>query len=102
MTKPFIVTDSSDQGQVSKAQRENDDRENDVRFILSEPRGRRWAYDLIFDKCHVLGNSFVPEGATGTAYNEGVRNLGVNLYNQIKDNQPKLFMKMLEENHFDE
>ena len=101
MTKPFVVTDSSDANQVKKAQQQSEDRENDIKYILSEPRGRRWLYDLLFDKCHMLGNSFVADSTTGTAYNEGVRNLGVNLYNQAKDQQPALFMKMLEENHIE-
>jgi hypothetical protein len=101
MVKPFVVTDSSDPNQVRKAQKELDDRDNDIKYILSEPRGRRWLYDIMFEKCHLLGNSFLADSNTGTAYNEGVRNLGVNLYNQAKAEQPALFMKMLEENHID-
>jgi hypothetical protein len=102
MTKPFVVTDSSDEAQVKKAERDVEDRDNDIKYILSEPRGRRWMYNMIFEKCHMLSNSFCPDSNTGTAYNEGVRNLGVNLYNDVKGNQPALFMKMLEENHLDE
>jgi len=101
MGQPFVVNDSSDEAQITKAEKQMEDRTKDVDTIMSTERGRRWYFDMIFDKCHLLANSYVPQNAGGTAYNEGVRQLGVQMYNTAKESQPALFMKMLEENHFE-
>ncbi len=102
MPSKFVVKDSSNVTEVTKAQRESEDRDRDISFIMSTERGRRWVYELIFGKCHMLANSHVPNSSESTAYNEGVRNLGIQIHNEAKQAGPVQYMKMLEENHFDE
>ena len=97
MARPVIV-DSNDPEQVLAAQRIDDDRAKDIDFILSQPRGRRWLYDLIHDTCHIRRLSFVPGGADTSAFNEGGRAIGEAILDKVRTASPKLFFKMLEEN----
>jgi len=102
MSKRFVVNDSSNLAEVNNAQKDIDDRDRDVSFIMATERGRRWVYELIYGKCHMLANSHVPNSSESTAYNEGVRNLGIQIHNEAKQGGHVQYMKMLEENHFDE
>jgi len=95
--KPY---DASDPKQVADAEKDMDDRDKDVHFIMGKPRGRRWVYDLIWGKCHKNGISHVPGDSDSTAFNEGSRSVGSALEESIRQELPVLYMKMLEENHF--
>ena len=55
-----MTYDASDPAQVAKAEREEEDAEKDVDFIVSQPRGRRWLYRLMFSSSHLTSPSFVP------------------------------------------
>jgi hypothetical protein len=46
--------------------------------------------------------SFVPNSFDATAFNEGARSIGTALHEQLRSRNPVAYMKMLEENHFDE
>ncbi len=96
-----MTYDASDPEQVAKAQRDDDDLQKDIDFIMSAPRGRRWLYKLIFDHSHINSPSFVPESYSSTAFNEGARSVGTTLHEQLRGHNPVAYMKMLEENHFD-
>jgi len=100
MTK-HVITDSSDEAQISKAEDQEKDRERDLEWILSSMRGRRWMYELIYTKAHVNGGSHVPGCSDSTAYNEGGRAVGNDILENIRMKHPRQFLKMLEENHFD-
>lgn len=91
---------ASDPEQVAKAEKAQADRERDLLFILAEPRGRRWLYNLIWGQCHIGRPSFVHGEESSTSFNEGARAVGNTLEEGLRACAPKLYMKMLEENHF--
>lgn len=96
-SKP-VVTNSSDELQIKAAMDGEKDREKDIQFLLSQPRGRRWLHGLIYDKCHVGSLSHVPRDTHSTAFNEGARSVGEALQEEIRSNHHALYLKMLEEN----
>jgi hypothetical protein len=93
---------ASDPVHVTKAKKLDTDRERDLDFVLKEPRGRRFVYDLIFNTCHVGRLSHIPGDSDSTAFNEGARSVGEALHEQIRTQAKAKYMMMLEENHFDE
>jgi len=98
MAKRKVLYDASDEAQVNEVKRDIEDREKDLGFILSEPRGRRWIYEFIHDTCHVERISHVPRDTHSTAYNEGGRAVGTTLLASIREHHVKEYFKMLEEN----
>lgn len=96
-----VITDSTDKGQIDKAEDQERDRERDLEWVLSSMRGRRWMYALIYDKSHINHGSHVAGSSDGTAFNEGMRWVGEAALEDIRANHPKQFLKMHEENHFD-
>ena len=97
------IYDASDKEQVRKAQLAEEDVEKDIDFVMSQPRGRRWVYRLLYDPTlsHIESQSFVTGIAAATAFNEGARSVGSRILADVK-RQPKMYLKMLEENAFDE
>tara|TARA_R100000234_G_C4934866_1_gene150225 strand:+ start:131 stop:439 length:309 start_codon:yes stop_codon:yes gene_type:complete len=97
------VYDASDEEQVRQARIEEEDTEKDIDFIMSQPRGRRWVYRLLYEPTlsHIENQSFVLGSSDATAFNEGARSVGTRVLDEVK-RQPKLYMQMLEENAFDE
>jgi hypothetical protein len=93
--------DASNPEHVEEAEKVRKDRDQDVVFIMSQPRGRRWVYDLIWDKCHKDSISHVPNDNASTAFNEGARSVGSVLESVLRHEVSRMYMKMLEENHFD-
>jgi hypothetical protein len=104
MAEPKRVSlyNASDPEHVAAAQKDMEDKDKDIIYLMGQPRGRRWIYDLIWNKCHKDGISHVPTDKESTAFNEGARSVGSALETSIRSGTPKLYMKMLEENHFDE
>ena len=100
MTTPLY--DANNPEHVRKAELHQEDVDKDIEFILSKERGRRWLYGLIWGQGHIDLPSHVPGDVTSTAFNEGARSLGVSLHEQVRVASPKMYMKMLEENHFNE
>jgi len=101
MAKHVKLYDASNPDHVKEAEKEQQDKEQDILFVLGSPRGRRWLHDFIFNQCHVMLPSHVPMDRESTAFNEGARSVGLALDENIRRRSPKLYMKMLEENHFD-
>jgi hypothetical protein len=93
--------DASDPKHVEEAEKDMKDRDQDVVFIMSQPRGRRWMYDLIWNRCHKDGISHVPSDKESTAFNEGARSVGSVLESILRRDMSRMYIKMLEENHFD-
>jgi len=94
-----VVYDASDEAQVKAAERDSEDREKDLSYILKEPRGRRWLYDLVFGTCHMHSLSMVPRDTHSTAFNEGARSVGESVLEEIRTKHFGAFMQMMEENH---
>lgn len=94
--------DASNEAHIAKAKKEQADRERDLDYVLKEPRGRRFLYDLIYGACHVDRPSHVPGDSDTTAFNEGARAVGQHLLDSIRLRAKPQFMLMLSENHFEE
>tara|TARA_R110002073_G_scaffold279322_1_gene443507 strand:- start:548 stop:718 length:171 start_codon:yes stop_codon:yes gene_type:complete len=56
----------------------------------------------MFAHSHINSPSFVPDSPNATAFNEGARSVGTTLHEHLRGQNPTAYMKMLEENHFDE
>jgi len=97
-----MTYDASDPAQVAKAEKEEEDRRRDLDYVLKEPRGRRFLYELIYGTCHVGRLSHIPNDSDSTAFNEGARSIGEALLDQVRTQAKAKYMLMLEENHFSE
>lgn len=97
-----MAYNSEDPAQVKKAEKAAADRLLDIDYILKEPRGRRWLFDLVYGSCHADLPSHVPADADTTAFNEGGRAVGLKVLEEIKTKSPDKFILMLQENAFDE
>jgi len=102
MVKNVHLYDASDPDQVHEAEKDMADRDKDVVALMGQPRGRRWIYDLIWRTCHKDSISHVPSDKDSTAFNEGARSIGSALEIIIRRETPKMYIKMLEEYHFDD
>ena len=96
-----MTYDASNPEHVAKAERESEDEAKDLDFIVSQPRGRRWLYRLIFSAGHMARPSYVPSSFDATAFNEGARSIGSSIHEELRSANPSAYLKMLEENHFD-
>lgn len=93
-----LVTNAADHGQIKSAgrkQRWNRERElSDVRSILSTKQGRRfwWRY---LAKCKIFQSTFT--GNNTTFFNEGERNVGLQLLADLNEAMPEAYMLMQKE-----
>lgn len=94
-----VVYDSSDEQQIKSAEKAQQDRDDDLKFVLSTPRGRRWVYDLVHQQCHIGSPSHFPGDTHTTAFNEGARAVGEAVLEEIRTSHFPAFMKMMEEQH---
>ena len=97
MTQP-LMTNASDPKQVRKADVKKKDEErqelDDVKQLLNSPHGRRfvWRYLGI---CGVFRSSFT--GNSETFFNEGQRNIGLQLLGDVNRANPEAYVTMLRE-----
>jgi len=102
LPKRKVVTNAEDADQIEAVRDSNADRERDLEWILSTPRGRRWIYDLIHGyRCHVRQPVLVPGDVGATGLNEGARMVGENLLEEIRAKHFERWMQMMSENHGD-
>ena len=94
--------DASNEADIAKAQKAEADRERDLDYIMKEPRGRRFMYELIYGTCHVDRPSHMPGDSDTTAFNEGARAVGQAMLDRIRLRAKAKYMLMLTENHFEE
>lgn len=66
--------------------------------LIASEGGRRWIWDEL-TACHVFRTSFT--GNSHTFFNEGERNRGLALLNQMLNVDPDAFIKMIKENNDD-
>ena len=98
MTTPSLVKNAADPEQVAaakeKAESINDRRLNDIREVLSTRRGRRffWRY---LEVCGVYKTSNADEHQI--FFNEGMRNVGLQLLADLNEAEPEVYMVMLRE-----
>lgn len=90
---------AADPEQVKKAaQADKRDRQRqveDMRSVLNTVQGRRvvWRY---LCECKVFETSFHPSGSQ-TYFNEGMRNIGLQLLADINESSPEAYQVMLKE-----
>ncbi len=94
-----MLSDADDDA-AAEAQRQKADNVRrtfieDVRWLMSSPRGRRLVWWLL-SKCGVNRTSFNNSGSV-MAFNEGQRNIGLLLQAEVIDASPDAFMTMLTE-----
>jgi hypothetical protein len=68
---------------------------DDVKFIMSDKRGRRYIYRVL-EQSGIWRISFNTNALT-MAFNEGSRNLGLKLLAQLTTHCPESYNKMIEE-----
>ena len=93
----MIVRPTSEE--VVKKQQERDKkrierRKNDLRKILSIPEGRRFYWELL-TKAGVFRTSFT--GTSTTYFNEGKREIGLQLLAELMEVKPEAFTQMQRE-----
>jgi len=99
MTEKAFVKNAADPEQVMAAKQKvesaNDKRLNDVREVLNTVRGRRffWRY---LGVCGVFKTSLANEHQI--FYNEGMRNVGLNLLADVNEACPEAYLLMMKEN----
>jgi hypothetical protein len=93
-----VIYDSSNEEQVRAAEKDWEDRYKDIDFIMGQPRGRRWIYELIYDACHIEKINHVPGCSDSTAFNEGARSVGLKVLEDVRTRNFGLYLKMMEEN----
>ena len=101
MAKKHVkLYDPSNPEHVKEAEAAMKDQDKDILYLMGQPRGRRWVYNLIWGTCHKDGISHIPGDKESTSFNEGARSVGSSLEQTLRLETPKMYMKMLEENHF--
>lgn len=96
------MTSSEDPEAIKKAEKRYIDMLEDIGYIMKEPRGRRWIYEIVYNTCHTDLRSHVSGSSDDTAFNEGARSVGLNILEEIKRHNPVTYLKMLQENAFHE
>jgi hypothetical protein len=98
MAEKSFVKNAADPKQVKEAsQKEKFKRQqeiNDFLWALSDARGRRliWRYLTI---CGVYRSSHVLGAPDATAFNEGERNIGLQILGDIMDAKPEAYIEMM-------
>jgi len=93
-----LVKNAADPEQVERAKQKseslNDQRINDVREILSTVRGRRfyWRY---LEICGIFRTS--NSDSSQIFFNEGMRNIGLQLLADLNEAAPDAYLLMLQE-----
>lgn len=67
--------------------------EDDVRWVLSSPKGQR-VFWWIWSLCNTFGASYVQKDSTHTAFNEGKRDVGLRLMLLIGRINPKILSQI--------
>lgn len=63
-----------------------------VRGLMETVQGRQWLWEKL-DLCRVFGSTFIPDKPNVGDYLQGVRDIGLNLYQEINAAAPdKIFM----------
>jgi hypothetical protein len=98
MTTPSLVKNAADPEQVEGAKQRaeslNDRRLNDIREVLNTRRGRRffWRY---LEICGVYKTSNADQHQI--FFNEGMRNIGLQLLADLNEAAPEVYLIMLRE-----
>lgn len=93
------MANAANENQVKEASLKERDkqrtREDDIKFLLSTVQGRRFFFDYI-DFCGVFKCVFT--GNSTTYFNEGQRNVGLRLLDDMNRVAPEAYALMMKEN----
>lgn len=70
----------------------------DLRWVMSNKRGRRFMHGLL-EQAGVFKLSFTPSDPHATSFNEGQRNLGLQVFAQLTEHASESYALMLSEHH---
>lgn len=88
-------TDRMQEAQLD-AERVRQQEADDLAWLMSDKRGRRFMYRLLGD-CRLYETSFEAENTHLTAWREGVRNIGLLLVAQLSRDCPDRMSEMFKE-----
>lgn len=71
----------------------------DALFVLSSIQGRRFYWKLM-KRCGIFQTSFT--GNNTTFFNEGMRNVGLELLKDVNELSPEAYLKMIQESKLEE
>lgn len=74
-----------------KAKLAEDQRANDLRYMLASDQGKRFIWSLL-ESCGIFKSSFT--GSSETYFLEGQRNIGLKLLAEIMKTDPEAYVKM--------
>lgn len=74
-------------------------KQEDTLFVLSTIQGRRFYWNLL-KECGIFQSSFT--GNNTTFFNEGQRNIGLKMLNDLNEVSPESYLKMIEEAKFED
>ncbi|MFN7610835.1 MAG: endopeptidase [bacterium] len=97
MAQQLNYEDTDEQSEAHRQKAENARKTfvEDVKWLMSSPRGRRLVWWLL-SKSGINRTSFNNSGSV-MAFNEGQRNIGLMLQGEVLEASPDAFMTMLEE-----
>lgn len=89
-----INNDEDRQNSLAKKEAERYDKtvRSEIQSLMSTVEGRKFILDLIFTKCGVLRASFVQKDSMASAFNEGMRNVGLDLLAMVDRYAPELLL----------
>lgn len=103
MNGPEGSFDAGDAGAVAERgeslAKEQERRAAGLRYILADRRGRDWLWSLL-EGCRLYESSFT--GDERTVFNEGMRNVGLKVLDEITATAPDALVTMIMENRDDE
>lgn len=95
-----VVTNSSDEEQIKKAAEGEKEIDEGLAHIMSKAAGRAFMYELVYGPiCHLEAPSLVRGDAFGTAFNEGVRSVGIALAERLRRSDMNAYSQMMKENY---
>ena len=71
---------------------EDSNLENRIRVVMGTVEGRQFILDTVFVRCCVLQTSFVQKDSMASAFNEGRRNVGLELLAEVEKFAPDLHL----------
>ena len=90
---------ASDTKQIRKARAQakiaETERQGVIFNLMSSPAGRNYVHDTL-TRCHIFASSFNPS-QLGMAFNEGERNIGLQLLNDVMAFAPDQYVQMMRE-----
>lgn len=92
------MVDTNDEARIKEAEKkakfDRDDVISALNSLLKSSGGRKWVWDMLV-KCHVFRSSFT--GNSQTFFNEGERNVGLSILNDVMEASPDVFAQMQKE-----